>query len=222
MVTEVMMKKFRLATALLSGLMAIGLTACNTAPKDAKPLGKWGYMDKEGNFIILPQFDAASEFNEDGAVILQGKNRIRLVGNPPKEGGPPLKDEDLPVLPPLPDLEAIKIDHGKYAIKEEGDIIFDPTSKEKPPEIFTNGLTCAKVSNGSGYIYINKKGELAIPITFPEARPFSQGWAAVKQSGQWGFINKKGDFVVPPKFMNAGSMYKGLAPVQVKSDQTSP
>lgn len=66
--------------------------------------------------------------------------------------------------------------------------------------------------------YLNKALELAIPFDFKEVRPFSNGFAAVKNvDGNWGYINTSGKLVIPYLYSLApGPFRSGLAKVQAK------
>ena len=50
---------------------------------------------------------------------------------------------------------------------------------------------------------------------FDEAAAFSEGLAAVRQSGHWGFVNPSGKFVINPQFDEAASFTNALARVKV-------
>ena len=54
-----------LASAALVGMTLAG---CNK-PAASGSAGKWGYIDKTGNFIIQPQFDEASDFKDGTAFV---------------------------------------------------------------------------------------------------------------------------------------------------------
>lgn len=61
--------------------------------------------------------------------------------------------------------------------------------------------------------YIDKKGEIKIPYIYKEARPFSEGLAAVKEKNKFGYINKKGIEIISPVFDEAHEFSEGLAAV---------
>lgn len=62
--------------------------------------------------------------------------------------------------------------------------------------------------------YADARGTTVIAPEFDDARPFSQGLAAVKNSSQkWGYLNKQGKLVVPAAYADAGSFSEGLAAV---------
>jgi len=52
-----------------------------------------------------------------------------------------------------------------------------------------------------------------VPISFDQARDFSEGLAAVKKGDRWGYIDLNGEFVIPPRFYGtaAGAFAEGLA-----------
>ena len=54
------------------------------------------------------------------------------------------------------------------------------------------------------YGYIDTKGNLQVPLRFSDAKPFSEGVAAVSiirdGAEKWGYIDKKGTFVIEPVY----------------------
>ncbi len=205
--------------ALICSLIALVTVAGCSSLKPAPVVkGKWGFINKKGTFIFKPQFDEASEFTEKGAIVRQDKRLMRLQANPPGESNAPVGPDDKPVLDPLPTIECAQAGGvKKFKIMDGDKVFFDPASKDEPPKILADGgFVCAKFD--TQYAYIDKTGGLGIPRWFPEAKPFVDGRAAVKENGHWGYINKKGIFVVPPKFLDAGTFFDGLAPVKVLDD----
>lgn len=199
----------------LSILAVATLSGCLPKPQ-ATVVGKWGYINKTGQWVALPQLDAASNFGPKGAIVFQNKHLMRLNQETMKESDIPVGPEDKAELPPLPTAYCAESEKG-YKIMEGETVLFDPAQKPKelPPIFAENGLACAKF--GTQYAFIDKDGKIAVGgRPFAEARPFQDGRAAVKIEGKWGFINKKGNFVIPPKFLDAGSFYGGVAPVKEK------
>jgi hypothetical protein len=197
-------------------LTIAAVSACNK-PAPAS-LGKWGYINKSGIFIIKPQFDEASEFTKEGAIVKQEKRLIRLQAEPPGESNAPVGPNDKPELAPLPTIQCAEAGEKIYKIMDGTSVLFDPASKAEAPQVLADGgLMCARFDNQ--YAFIDKTGSLGIPRLFAEAKPFVGGRAAVKENGKWGFINKKGVFVVPPKYLDAGTFFEGLAPVKVAVDE---
>lgn len=201
-----------------TALAALLVSACSqSANKTAAPATKWGFIDKQGKFIILPQFDGAGEMNKDGAIVLNGKRLMRLNPDTFAESSLPVGPDDKAELPPLPEFTCAEAGKDTYKVLDGEEVIFDPASGKEPPTALTDsGFLCAKF--GSKYAFIDKSGKLAFGRPFDAARPFSNGRAAVLEMGKWGYINKKGDFVLSPIYMQAGSFFNKLAPVQVKDN----
>lgn len=156
--------------------------------------GKWGYINRSGEVVIKPQFEAAQPF-ADG---------LALVRYPPRKK--PLKPGE------------------KKAELVEGIGFIDPTGKvvielDSPLHIngesFSEGL--AKYStwdpaHGEVYGYIDTSGKVQIKARFTYANSFVDGLAAVCIEWQkCGFIDKSGDFVIEPKYRYASSFSEGLA-----------
>ncbi|HMW90804.1 MAG TPA: WG repeat-containing protein [Candidatus Obscuribacter sp.] len=204
------------APLLLSALMVLSLSGC--AKKQAPTAyGRWGYLDKTGKFLILPQFDGAAEVTDNGAVVLQNKHLMRLDPETLKESSTPIGPDDKAELPPLTELRFAEAGTDTYKIKDGETVIFDPTEKKKElPSVFPkNGQACARF--GDKFAFITPEGKLGAGI-FDEARPFHEGRAAVKQAGKWGYIKKDGSFIIPPQYLEAGSFNHGLAPVKQQQD----
>lgn len=68
-----------------------------------------------------------------------------------------------------------------------------------------------------GFGFIDKKGEIVIPIQYDIAYSFSNGLALVNKDRKYGFIDKFGQTVIPLKYRFAQSFSEGLAPVTMKN-----
>src|ERR1051325_5406750 len=155
--------------------------------------GKWGYINRSGEVVIKPQFEAAEPF-ADG---------LALVRYPPRKK--PLKPGE------------------KKAELVEGIGFIDPTGKvvielESPLHIngdsFSEGLTkywTWDAAQGNLYGYIDTSGKVQIKARFTYAYSFVDGLAAVCIEQKCGFIDKSGDFVIEPKFRMNNSFSEGLA-----------
>ena len=73
----------------------------------------------------------------------------------------------------------------------------------------------AFVKKGETYL-LWVDGEI-IGSGYEEARPFEDGWAAVKQNGTWGFVDTEGTIQIPFQFDDALSFSNGLAAVKQDS-----
>ncbi len=59
--------------------------------------------------------------------------------------------------------------------------------------------------------FIDRSGDLVIPMIFERVQYFSEGLAAVRIDGKWGYINREGTVVIPPVYSTAGLFQNGLA-----------
>lgn len=89
---------------------------------------------------------------------------------------------------------------------------------ELPP-----GMTGDVFSGGRGMViarkkrgYIDRSGDLIIPIRFVNARRFRDGlaavWLVLGKTGKAGFIDDNGEFVIDPTFKDVVDFAEGLAP----------
>jgi hypothetical protein len=81
-----------------------------------------------------------------------------------------------------------------------------PVSVLSPPAASGN-LAAEDKSAGTG-------GGMAIPFEYDDAKPFSDGLAAVKKDGKWGYIDTGGRVDIPFEYTNVTSFSEGLAAVK--------
>lgn len=100
-------------------------------------------------------------------------------------------------------------------ISQSGYLIYEFPS-HLIPESISEGfiLTYNKILHDFGFV--NTKGEVKIKYNYIEARPFSEGVAAVRyrKSNSWGFIDKDGKLILPAEFESAYSFSEGKAVVK--------
>ncbi len=199
-----------------SAVVGLALTGCNKPASTTA--GRWGYIDKTGNFIIQPQFDEASNFNEDGAAFVRdGKRILRLKDKPPGESSDPVKPDDSPALVPGATLRAAEGKDDTYKIMDGEKCVFDVSKGAATDEVFKgNDYVC--VLFGKKCAFIDKQGKIFLQ-PFDHARNFSEKRAAVEDGHKWGYISqKKGSFVIVPRFIGAGDFVHGLAPVEIPGE----
>ena len=72
--------------------------------------------------------------------------------------------------------------------------------------------------SGAKWGFVNRQGNAYIEACFEDAKPFWNGYAAVKQNGLWGYIDRNGTMIVEPQFQDAlYVMSNGVAYVQNES-----
>jgi hypothetical protein len=63
--------------------------------------------------------------------------------------------------------------------------------------------------------FIDRAGQIVIPLCFDGVGEFSEGLARFKRDGRWGYIDRAGEIVIEPTFPWAEEFREGLAHVQV-------
>lgn len=71
---------------------------------------------------------------------------------------------------------------------------------------------------GNQWGFVNNKGQIYLEAMYEDAKPYVNGYAAVKKNGLWGYVDCNGDLIVEPQFMDALNMTSdGIAYVQNES-----
>ena len=74
------------------------------------------------------------------------------------------------------------------------------------------------VSKNNKWGFINKDGEIVIPLEYNFAYEFAEGLAPVKIKDKWGFIDKTGKIIIPIEYKNVRNFYQGFSQV-IKDDK---
>jgi hypothetical protein len=154
--------------------------------------GLWGFIDKEGEVMIAPQYDYVEAYSE-GLAIAQ------------KDGAVGFIDKAGKVVVPFMYEEAEAFKQGVAIVSRNGLYgMIDRTNKERVPiqyelvSPFSSGL--ALVANEKGYGYVDQAGHVVIPVELDYATDFERAYAVVEWKGKKGIINTLGKTVVPIEY----------------------
>lgn len=102
---------------------------------------------------------------------------------------------------------------GYYIVSVEN---FEPVSANVYEELKAfESIQPTAYRSGDKWGFVNKSGEIYIEACYEDAKPFVNGYAAVKQNGLWGYIDRNAVMVVEPQFQDAlNVMENGYAYVQ--------
>lgn len=181
---------------------------------DAVEGGKWGYINRSGNFTIQPRFENAKKFSEGLAAVQLATSSGNKWGFIDKTGKRVIQPEFKEVGSFSNGVAAIRRDSSKSFtfINKSGDFVTSSVFEGDIDQGFQNGLLLAK--NGEKMGYRNQSGKWAIQPKFDEAKNFSEGLARVKINDQWGYISRNGNLVIPVQFAIAEDFSEGLAVVR--------
>lgn len=178
--------------------------------------GKWGYINKKGEFVIQPQFSGADYFTEGLARVTDATGSVGFINKhgkyiiPSRYKSATIFSDGLAFV--VNDCES------PVCINKKGKIIFQLPQAELVG-CFIDGLApmVTKGENGEFRLgYVNKRGKIVIQPQFATGYYFCEGLAPVMNNGgKWGFIDKKGRWSIPPQFDEVHFFNEGLAPVKI-------
>ncbi len=225
--TTVTVRTTSSSTTMTAGL---GLFPAREPPsEDQGPL--WGYIDREGEFVIAPQFDKAHPFS-DGLAAVQRTDHVYGYIDARGEFVPEIEVISGSTPPFTEGVAPALDDHDKVGfVDKQGNWVIPPRFDFAGS--FSEGLASVEVDGLYGYI--DHSGSFVIPPRFLRAFWFSEGLAAaaiaVPGSGQepgqtkWGYIDQTGQFIIAPQFLYAnlnryrcspGDFHEGLADIVVE------
>jgi len=185
--------------------------------------GKWGYVDKKGNWVINPQFEGAYWFTDGVALVKNSDNKLGYIN---KQGQYTIQAQYSQASPFYEGL-AFVVKEGGYpiCIDTKGSTVFELRDAEQVM-CFKEGLApyCVedKSNKESGTTYkwgfVDKKGNVVIPPQFKKVGQFYEGLAAFGKEDheemKYGYIDKKGQIVINAQFDEAGNFSEGLSMVR--------
>jgi hypothetical protein len=190
----------------LISLLCWLVAACNTGQEYAPEYrviwekGRYGYIDREGEVVLAPQFDYAMPFSDGlGGVNVGGNARDGYLPQDGKWG--------------FVDISGRFVINPKYYSPPDVGAPYDPdllARAQHEAYIFSEGL--AAVRTEDRWIYIDKTDSVVIgnlPIEVP--RRFREGLANVFVGGRWGYINRQGQYIIPPQFLYPADFHEGKA-----------
>lgn len=157
-------------------------------------MGRLGFIDKTGNFVIEPQYKLTGSFSGGLChVMFPSDNYYEWFID--KEGNKVhhivIKDGYCEGLARITEFQK------EGFINKEGKIVVD--HRFLRARNFSDGLASVEVCRNR-WGFVDKNGKLAIKADFHDASSFSEGLAAVNFRGRVGYIDKNGEFVIKPTF----------------------
>ncbi len=169
-------------------------------------LGRWGFINRRGEFAIPPQFDFAWNFVGDYAAVAAG----RKLGFVNRSG--------MVVVEPRYD-EAEEFSDGLARVMTDARMTMEG-SPAGPAEMIRYTFQFIRPSGEPGFARTFETLDRPSALT-PEPferlsssfypRPFSEGLSAFSEGGRVGYMNTNGVTVIPPAFLGGGDFREGVA-----------
>jgi hypothetical protein len=156
--------------------------------------GRWGYIDRRGEFTIPPIFDNARPFHWQRIAAVQQGEKWGLIDAKGEWIVTPRFDQS-----PYPGSDALfpVVIEGKWGyLSAEGDMVIEPKFDAiTEAMMFREGLVNVHVGDKMGYI--DESGNVVIEPQYDSASPFDKGIATVQNGDDCAYIKKTGEFLVP-------------------------
>jgi hypothetical protein len=169
--------------------------------------GKWGYINKKGEYVINPQFTDAGFFRDGLARVISSDGKIGYISEDGKyKIAATFKNGTL-----FSDGLAFVVSDDGYptCIDKSGEMKF-VLKQAKRVFSFKEGLAIM-VATDNKMGFVDKTGKVVINPQFDDVSFFSEGFAAVQQNNKGGFIDKTGKIVINPQFKYVNNFSEGKA-----------
>lgn len=177
---------------------------------------KWGYINLYGEELVSYQYDHASPYHRNHAVVLKDGKQGILNGEgiellaPQYDGVDFLENTDSSLY------LIHKQQQWKGAVDTLGQLIF-PTQYIQVRTYQEDRIAVQDTTGAWGFL--GRKGEVVVPITQRRIRDYKEGRAAFLEGHKWGFYNKEGQAIVPATYIRVGDFSEGKAWVQLPRGQ---
>lgn len=192
--------------------------------------GRWGYVNRAGDWVIQPQWSQAESFSEGRAVVSKGYSHGTSWGvidrsgdyvvelsipsdyaNGPRVPRAPIKPFSQGCAAVRPGISPSNNHPHPYFITRDGkawlrDALPEALANRKVKEFgsFSQGLAWFRIidmESDKEYGYIDTQGQVAIDVSYAHAGDFADGLAPVdSKNNHWGYIDPDGELAWPGKW----------------------
>lgn len=172
--------------------------------------GRWGFVDRNFQWVVPPQFAHAGELAEGLAPVKIG-TKGGFVDRHGKTIIPPRYDG----VWGFSNGAALVRLNGLFGYVDRGgrEII---RTQFAYASYFREERAFVRTPTATHFMMINKSGDAITKPVYQLAGEFSEGSAAVQENGLWGFVDHNGSWMIRPTFVRADGFWRGLARVAWK------
>jgi hypothetical protein len=180
---------------------------------------RWGYLDKNGNTLITPQFAGSYFFSNHRGLVIYDKEGVQLAGFIDETGTFVIQPHYRYLL------DAYFSDAGLIPMGDKNTYLIgyiDKNGLERVPFKYNNGSNyhegVAIVLSGDSVGAIDINGNVIIPKHYYSLGIFSEGLAFAKEYGgnKAGYIDTKGSFKFRGDYTLGSVFMCGRAPVMIQ------
>ncbi|SCG84344.1 copper amine oxidase domain-containing protein [Proteiniborus sp. DW1] len=155
---------------------------------------QFGYINKDGEVMISPNYINAGNFSEGLAFVNKGYYRANVTYNITYPDGTFVAKR----------IENY-VENDLGYIDKQGNVVIDLPKEIVFAGDFNEGMAPVAIKKGDAYLwgFINREGKQVIPTEFTNVYPFSEGYARVDLAdGTCKFIDKNGNYLRIRKGIN--------------------
>jgi hypothetical protein len=204
-------------------LAVLFLSSCNSAKKDffsfklipVKQGDYWGYVDKNGKFVVNPQFKNAYTFSEDRALVQNTEGKYGFIDLQGKLVISPVYKDALCFTEGL--AAVVKEDQKIEYIDKTGNTVLTLDNNMETAQSFHDGLALVEINGKKSCI--DRSGKIAFACPFDYVYDFNEGFAMmrmkIKDESKYGFLDKTGKIAINPTYDDASPFFEGIACVKL-------
>lgn len=164
---------------------------------------KWGYINEKGEFEIDPHFEFAADFQKNGLATVKKGDKYGCIDRLGNEVVPFIFE----TIIDFSEGRAPVVYEGRYhIINESGEVLTKQGYNFISMFEYGRALVSDQVNDKFLYGFLNREGEIAIPIQFESADDFKDGLAVVKIKDQnFALIDRHGNLVHQYQYFYVGN-----------------
>lgn len=178
--------------------------------------GRWGVIDKKGDFVIKPLYYNVKRVEYEGKVFFHVFKKQARFGLIDTAGNTVLYPEFLKAANFKGGMLAVKYKRGWTFIDSTLQTVCD--AKYEEVRDFSNGRAAVKKNGKWGFI--NRLGDVVVLPTYSQVMPYRNQCAWVSKRGKWYLINHRGKTIGDQSYRSPYPFSYGVAFAQKQGNNT--
>ena len=207
----------------LAAVLVLFLFSCNSTKKEefslklipVKQGDYWGYIDKDGKFVVNPQFRNAYTFSGDRALVQNTEGKYGFIDMQGKLVISPIYKSALYFSEGL--AAVVKENQKLEYIDNTGNTVLTLDANMETAQNFHDGLAMVEINGKKSFI--DRTGKIVFGCPFEYVYEFHDGFALmsmkIKDKTKYGFIDKTGRIAINPTYDEASPFYNGMSAIEV-------